>query len=116
MNYRIKERGSILIIELSHLISEIDNKNLVAEARSHIEKGNHHIILDLTGIDYMNSVGLNCLISLRSRSHQSGGNMIIVRPPSQVIRLLEITKLLPYFSFDDTLTGAISKITNPFNA
>ncbi|MFE2571783.1 STAS domain-containing protein [Streptomyces mirabilis] len=49
------------------------------------------VILDLTGVTFCDSSGLNSLIRLRRRAQDTGGQLILAAPPPQMMRLLTIT-------------------------
>lgn len=48
-------------------------------------------ILDLTGVTFCDSSGLNTLIRLRSRARAAGGRLVLAAPPRQMLRLLTVT-------------------------
>ena len=63
-----------------------------------IEQGNHKIILDFAGVDYVSSVGLRALMVGAKRVAPLGGKIVICAPQPRVLKLLEIagfTSILP---------------------
>jgi anti-sigma B factor antagonist len=52
-----------------------------------------HVALDLSALEFMDSTGLSVLIAEHKRTTASGGELIIVSPQSQVLRMFEITGL-----------------------
>ncbi|MFD5814069.1 STAS domain-containing protein [Streptomyces sp. f51] len=69
---------------------------------------NHHptVILNLTGVTFCDSSGLNTLIRLRRRAQHSGGELILAAPTQQMMRLLTITGAHSVFPIHGSLTEA----------
>ncbi|MER7309604.1 anti-sigma factor antagonist [Streptomyces griseoluteus] len=69
---------------------------------------NHHptVILDLTGVTFCDSSGLNTLIRLRRRAQHSGGELILAAPPPQMMRMLRITGADSVFTIHGSLAEA----------
>mgnify|MGYP000291459929 CR=1 FL=1 len=107
MPYTISERNAIQVVEVNSLLSEFDNKRILQDIQDRIEKGSNQFIVDLSHLSFMNSVGLNFLIMMRSKSENSGGNLAIANAPDQVINLLELTKLKPHFNLIGSVNEAI---------
>lgn len=51
------------------------------------------IVLDLRGLDFIDSTGLRALISEHERSRRSGRTFALVKGSKQVDRLMSITRL-----------------------
>jgi len=49
------------------------------------------IRVDLSGVSFMDSTGLNLLLRLRTRLISEGGHLVLSRLPDQVTRLLQMT-------------------------
>lgn len=110
MTHTISEHNATQIVEVHQLLNEVDNKLIYTDIQSRIEKGFDKLILDLSNLDFMNSVGLNFLLMLL---RSSGEKLTVANPSDQVIRLLEVTKLNTHFkvspSVEDALGGNSQK-------
>jgi anti-anti-sigma factor len=106
-NFSIIQKDSVQILEISNLLSEYANKEILLAAQSKIDEGFYKFVVDLKAIDFMNSVGLNFLITLRARSDEMGGQMAIANAPSKVLQLLKMTKLLPMFQVKSSVEEAL---------
>jgi anti-anti-sigma factor len=51
------------------------------------------LVLDLSGLDFIDSTGLEVLLHTARRAHESGGRLIVARPSRYVRRLLEMTAI-----------------------
>jgi len=110
MTYSISERNAIQVLEVQNLFNELDNKEILTDIQGRIEQGSNNFIVDLSNLDFMNSVGLNFLISMMTKSKKSGGDMTIVNANDQVISLLEITKLKNLFKLQSSLEDALANL------
>ncbi|MFE7776186.1 STAS domain-containing protein [Streptomyces sp. NPDC057445] len=64
------------------------------------------VLLDLTAVTFCDSSGLNTLIRLRRRAQDVGGQLVLVAPPPQMMRLLTITGAGNVFPIHGSLTEA----------
>jgi len=49
----------------------------------------HQAILDLSGVTFIDSIGLGVVLKAASRFHRQGKRLLIVAPPGPVHRILE---------------------------
>ena len=111
--YRITDQAdSIQVLCVSDLLSEVDNRQIMQAVESKIDKGFPNFIVDLSEINYMNSVGINFLIKLRRKAQAAGGKLAVVHASGKVKQLLDITKLRPMFFLTDSMQDAVAFITS----
>ena len=103
---RAEENASILVV--TDLLSEYANKQILAAAQQRIDAGFTNFVVDLSKIDYMNSVGLNFLITLKNRTDDKGGHLAVANASNKIIQLLEMTKLRPLFNLTTSVDAALS--------
>ncbi|WP_317448074.1 STAS domain-containing protein [Streptomyces collinus] len=72
----------------------------LAEAAAVIPLGGKTLHLDLSGVPFMDSSGLNLLIQLRRRLHAESGHLALSGLQSQPSRLLEITEAYDLFTVE----------------
>ena len=60
-----------------------------------VDRGHEDLQVDLGGLSFMDSTGLNALILVRRRLK---GSLVLVDPPTAVLRMLEATSLTDYFA------------------
>lgn len=95
--YRVSQVGPVQVLTVLNLLNEYANQQIILAAQSLIDSGHYRFVVDLSEIQVMNSVGLNFLITLRSRSADHGGNVILCNASPRVKQLLEVTKLHTIF-------------------
>jgi anti-sigma B factor antagonist len=60
------------------------------------------LVIDLGGLEFMDSTGLRALLLARERAGGEGGHRLTLRHgPRQVQRVLELTKTVDAFEFED---------------
>jgi anti-anti-sigma factor len=60
------------------------------------ECGYHQLVIDLTGVTFMDSLGLHALVNGKRLFHQNGSAVVLV-PSRQVRRLLDLVSPEPLF-------------------
>lgn len=108
--YHFTKQENIQVLFVSSLLSEFDNRLIMESVEEKIEAGFTNFVVDLSGIEYMNSVGVNFLIMMKQRSEESGGMVAVINASGKVKQLLDITKLTPMFYLTDSLEKAIEFI------
>ena len=72
-----------------------------------VAAGHHHLVLDLTGVDYIDSFGLGVLIGALKRVRLLDGELRLVVPGSRVRRVLEVCDLDRVFVLYPDLDSAM---------
>ncbi|MBN1202007.1 MAG: STAS domain-containing protein [Anaerolineae bacterium] len=83
-------------VEYLDVIGRVDGNNalnLVQAVDNALVNGRNQVILDLSGVEYMNSAGLRELVQLFKRIRREGGNLYIANPAERVKNLLELVGL-----------------------
>ena len=65
------------------------------------------IVIDLKGVDYIDSGGLGTLVGLYTSAHSAGGEIKLSHLTHRVRDQLQITKLITVFDCHDTEEGAV---------
>lgn len=72
-----------------------------------LAEGKRHFVLNIAGVEYVDSSGLGQLVSIWTSVRNKGGHMTILSPARRVRRLLEITHLNTVFEILDTENDAV---------
>jgi anti-sigma B factor antagonist len=56
------------------------------------------IIVDLAGLEFIDSSGLAALARVRKQARHGGGDVLLVAPQQQVLQLLALTRMIDVFS------------------
>jgi anti-sigma B factor antagonist len=65
-----------------------------------------HIVIDLTGVSYMDSSGVGTLVELKRKSERRKGRVTLVGPQPRVRSVFEITQLDKFFQIVESLADA----------
>ena len=60
-----------------------------------------HVVIDLTGLNFMDSSGLALMYRALQSARANGQQLSLRRGPAQVHRLFELTRMVDEFTFDD---------------
>jgi anti-sigma B factor antagonist len=78
-----------------------------------VEAGHTRIILNLEGVDYIDSVGLSTLVSSYTSARKQGGDVKLLHLTKRVHDLLQITRLSTVFEIYDSLEAARRSFGEP---
>jgi anti-sigma B factor antagonist len=84
-------RGELDLATSALLERELDAAEAARPAR---------LVVDLSGLEFIDSSGLNALVRARERASQNGHQLSLRQGPRVVERLFELTKSVELFSFD----------------
>lgn len=68
--------------------------------------GDVHVVVDLQGVDFIESTGLGALIGSRRRAQALDGSLSLARVDPRVLKVFKITGLDKVFSIFDTVEAA----------
>ena len=78
-----------------------------------LDQGNTRIVLDLSGVEFIDSTGLSVLLTGLRRVTQLQGRMAVVCANPTVLRLFQITSLDETFDIFPDREGAVAHVTAP---
>ena len=102
-NVNVKEEGGVSVVELSGRIALGDGSGVVRDAvKGLLARNRTKILLDLSGVNYIDSTALGELVGSYATVTQSGGQIKLAGAQKRVHDLLLITKLYTVFeAFND---------------
>jgi anti-sigma B factor antagonist len=105
MQLEIRERpvGEVVILEMFGKITIGEGSVQLRDAVSSLlDSGRNKIILNLSGVSYVDSSGIGELVSRYTTTKNTGGRLKLLSLPKKIKDLLMITKLLTVFEiFED---------------
>lgn len=72
------------LVSVSGRLDQTQTPDLEAQLNALLEQGNDRIVIDLTGVNYINSGGLRCLVTAWRKAKRSGGNVVLTGLRSRV--------------------------------
>jgi anti-sigma B factor antagonist len=94
--------GAIRVHGRLNMVAAPELRDVVAQA---VASGKTRLVVDLSGVEFMDSSGLGALIGALKTTRQAGGDLRIASPGEQVMMVLQLSNvdriLKPYRSSDD---------------
>ena len=111
MTYTIEQENMVLFIQLEgDLIGGFSSQTLMDTVNEKIAEGVRLCAVDISALRYMNSVGIDVLITLLTKFRNRGGEVVLIKPSPQVKKLLVITKLTAIFNIVEDRTQALMRL------
>ncbi|MCK5573738.1 MAG: STAS domain-containing protein [Bacteroidetes bacterium] len=111
MNVTITQREAVTVITLQgNLMGGPDATSLNATIHDLIEKGSNRIVIDLSGVEFMNSSGLGLLLGTASAVRNSGGSLTLASASKKVETIIKIAKLESVLEVHPSLEDAIAHV------
>jgi anti-sigma B factor antagonist len=83
------------------------------KVQSLIQQGHKNILLDLSGVSYVDSAGLGELVQAYATTKNRGGALKLLSVTKRLKDLLVVTKLLTVFDAYDTEADALASFGSP---
>ena len=98
-DYTSTKQNNISIFKLKGELIEKDQAIPLLESINEcIAKNEFNILLDLAELKYLNSTGLNVIITILTKARKGGGDVAVCNVSKKVNELLVITKLNQVFN------------------
>ena len=113
MKFKITQQGTVTVISLQgNLMGGPDAAGLNSQLHELLAAGKKHVVLDLAGVEFMNSSGLGMLIGSASTVKNAGGKLKLAHASEKILALIKITKLSPVFEQYDSVQSAVESFKN----
>jgi anti-sigma B factor antagonist len=119
MNRRVTAKNTVTLRQANGaVVADIVGKIALAEGtgmlrdtvRNFLERGHNRILLNLEGVDFIDSAGLGELVRTHASVRSRGGHLKLVNPSASVYHLLRITKLDRVFDIMPDEVSALSSL------
>jgi anti-sigma B factor antagonist len=103
-----RQEGDVTIVDLDGRIALGEESAKVRELiMSLLSEGHTKILLNMAGVDYIDSSGLGALVSSVSSVRRAGGEMKLASLSHKVDDLMEVTRLYTVFDITDDEEAAL---------
>jgi anti-sigma B factor antagonist len=104
-----REFGEAIVVDIAGRIALADGTALVRDTiRQLAEQGKERIVLNMSGVDFIDSAGLGELVRAHASVRSRRGQLKIVNPSKQVHDLLRMTKLDQVLEIEPDEASALS--------
>lgn len=108
LEIRETEREGVVILALKGRLTVGEASSLREKITEVQAKGRHQIILDLNGVDYIDSTGLGSMVICFTSVKKAGGMLKLLNLNKRNIELLLLTKLHTIFEVFSDETDAVN--------
>ncbi len=96
------------VLDLTGEVDSYNSPKLREKMVSLIDEGNPNLIINMTGVDYIDSTGLGTLVGGLKRASEKNGAIRLICPNEQIYKVFNITGLVKVFSIFDNEAAALS--------
>nr|WP_040563719.1 STAS domain-containing protein [Kineosphaera limosa] len=100
--------GPVTIVDVQGDIDALSAPALQERLEMYVAAGQRHLVLDLSGVPFMDSTGLGVLVGVLRLARAHGGSMRLVAPSERVLRIMAITGLDEIFETAPSRDDAVS--------
>lgn len=112
MKIKTEMKGDIAVLApKGSLVGGEETDELRSAVQQFIEKGNLKMVIDLSGVDYMNSTAIGALVSAHTSYANRSGSVILVGVNKKITNIFVVTKLSRIFQIEDTIANAELTLT-----
>lgn len=111
--FQLVSKDRTVVLKGGDLLTELENREVLRSLIEQLPEQSPLVIVDLSHLEFINSVGLSFLISLRREVRHRDGEMCIVTEAPAILKILWITKLYDILRSYTTISEAVKKIATP---
>ncbi len=101
--------GEVEVLEVKGRLDASSAKDFKERVNALVKAENHKIVIDMEGVDFIDSSGLGSLVSSLRSVNKAGGDIKISSLQKQVRAIFELTRLHRVFGiYEDKNTAATS--------
>jgi anti-sigma B factor antagonist len=110
MELKIRKNQDTFIIDVQGELDLYNSYKLKELLMKMLEKKIERFIINLDGVDYIDSSGIGALIYISSTLKKLNHRLAITNIHGSVKKVIELTKLMGYFPITGTMEEAIKKV------
>jgi anti-sigma B factor antagonist len=102
--------GEVPIVAVSGEVDVYSAPALKESLTEQLQSGATKLIVDLTGVAFLDSTGLGALVEARAATTDAGGSLLLVCSQERILKLFTITGLDGVFSIYPTVGEAVDAL------
>ena len=100
--------GDRTVVEVGGEIDVYTAPKLREQLVELVNEGHYHLIVDMEGVDFLDSTGLGVLVGGLKRVRAHEGSLRLVCNQERILKIFRITGLTKVFGIHDTVDQAIA--------
>lgn len=105
-----QEKGVTVVAPRGRLTLDYGSK-LHDEVKRVVEGGARQVLVDLAGVDYIDSHGLGQMVACQTTLRRHEGQLRFVSLSQKLMRLMEMTSIPRILQFDPDISSGLAKLT-----
>lgn len=102
------QRNGVTILTLTgRLVLGEESNELRTTVKTLLDDGENKILVDLSGVPYIDSAGLGTLVSAFTSARNAGGTVKLANITKKITEQLNITKLVTVFDVFDSVAAGL---------
>lgn len=106
-----REEGGRTIVEVGGEIDVYSAPTLRDRLNALVADGHHHLVVDMQGVEFLDSTGLGVLVGGLKRVRTLNGSLQLVCSQERVLKVFRITGLTKVFAIHDSIEQALANDT-----
>jgi anti-sigma B factor antagonist len=111
MNLELNSVDNVTLIKILGRVDTHSVKRLRQQLVQTVEGAGKNVILDLAGVDFIDSSGLATIVHGMKQCRDKGGDLRLCKPPQAVRMVLELTRLDKALEIFPNQEGALHSFT-----
>jgi anti-sigma B factor antagonist len=108
LSVAIRPEGDRTVVAVSGEIDVYTAPKLREHLIDLVSGGHYHLIVDLEGVDFLDSTGLGVLVGGLKRVRSHDGSLDLVCSQDRILKIFRITGLTKVFTIHDSVSAALS--------
>ncbi|MFH1681665.1 MAG: STAS domain-containing protein [Candidatus Eisenbacteria bacterium] len=109
MRIRSDKNGGVVVVELAGALEADTVEDFNGFFQRGEGRGESRIVLELSGLEYMDSSGLGAFVRLMKEARKREGDVLLVGPTNEVKKVLELTRLNRVFGCAGSVAEALER-------
>jgi len=107
MQITTKPLKRVEVISVSGRVDSTTAPEFENALKGALDSGRHHIVLDLSDVDYMSSAGLRAMVSALKSARHHNGDLRLANPSPRVAEVLQLAGLTTIFEVFPSQVDAV---------
>ncbi len=107
-----RQAGAVVVAPVGR-IDSTTSPALDAHLLGLSKAGDHRVVIDFSGVDYISSAGLRVMLTLAKRTKETKGKLALAGLGDSVRQVFELAGFLPLFSVEANAADATAKVLTP---
>jgi len=104
----VSERGGYSVLAVSGEVDVATVPRLREQLHGLVAEGHTKIVVDLDGVDFLDSTGLGVLVGALKRVRSNDGELSLVCTQPRIRKVFEVTGLTKVFTLYDSVDEAVA--------